>query len=100
MNRICVSFCTKSYIKNLKILAHISKKLFVQIYDCFPHQFQSGTVQAKNVNLFVHTSISCRKRVSGIDSNLGTLYYEIISFLFLLRKFHLDILCQIVFNIS
>lgn len=38
--------------------------------------------------------------MSGIDSNLRTLYYKIISSPFLLHKFHLDILCRIVFNIS
>lgn len=60
MNPICIPFCTKTYIKNKKISAHINKKLLVEIHDNFPDQLQSGIVQAKDANVFVHTRISCR----------------------------------------
>ena len=53
MNPICIPFCTKTYIKNKKISAHINKKLLVEIHNDFPDQ-------AKDANVFVHTRISCR----------------------------------------
>ena len=85
------TFCTKN---------HINGKLHVDIEKYVPVQLQFGIIVAKNVNLFVHANVISRKKVFGAGANFGTLFYESINSPFLLWKLHLDILCQIVFNVS
>ena len=91
-------FCTKLYLKNKKICRVIEKKLTINGLEYFPVQLSYGVITHGVVHLFVHSSVSDRQKLHGENTNFGILYYEVVSSLFILWKFYLDILARIVFN--
>ena len=91
-------FCTKLYLKNKKIYNFIKSKLTINVLDYFPVQLTYGVISDGLVNLFAHSSVCDRQQLYGENTNFGTLYYEVVSSPFILRKFYLDILARIVLN--
>ena len=96
-NNMCL-FCTKLYLKNKKICRVIEKKLTTDVLEYFPVQLSNGVIAHVVVHLLVHSSVSDRQKLHGENTNFGILYYEVVSSLFILWKFYLDILARIVFN--
>ena len=52
---------------------------------------------SNEINLFVHSFSQDRQKLYG-PNNFGTLFYEVISFPFMLWKFYLDVLARVVLN--
>ena len=50
-----------------------------------------------DISLFVYSSSEDRQNLFG-PNNFGTLFYELISYFFMLWKFYLDVLVRIVLN--
>ena len=88
-------YCTKLCIKNRKTSNHTNNNLFVHINE-FPDQLKQGISLVQKVPLFVHANVVMKNG----RLNFGKIYYENISSPYLLWKFYLDVLCQIVFNVS
>ena len=91
-------FCTKTYLKDKKVIKAICETLKVNCFDCLPPALTDGVIIRGDVNLFVHSSSSHDRQKLYNPNNFGTLFYEVISSPLLLWKFYLDILTRLVFN--
>ena len=72
-------FCTKLYLTNKRIFSVIEKKIAIDVLDYFPVQLSYGVISDGAVDLFVYSSVCDRQRLFGENTNIGTLYYEVIS---------------------
>ena len=81
-----------------KISDHINKNLYVPI-EQFHSSIREGIAIAEKIFIFAHTNIFI-ERHDPFGRSFGSLYYESISYPFLLWKMYLDTLCRIVFNAS
>ena len=91
-------FCTKIYLKNKSLSDSIEKNVTIDILDFFPVHLSYGIISGGHVHLFVHSAVMDRQARLPYNSNFRTLFYEVISSLFMLLKFYLDILARIVYN--
>ena len=102
MSQYCIdmcSLCTKCYVSNKKLSDSINKTFFVPIEEFHPSVIE-GVVLAEKIYILVHTNVfNDKDDLCGRSANLGSLYYESVSSLFLLWKLYLDTVCRIAFNV-
>ena len=88
-------FCTKLCLKNEKVNGAINDTLKIGYFENFPASLYCSVMSSDEINLFVHSSSQDREKLFG-PNNFGTLFYEVISYPFMLWKFYLDVLARIV----
>ena len=92
-------FCTKLYLKNEKIWKFIKQKWVIDVLEYFPVELSYGVISDGRVNTFVHWSVRGRQKFYG-PNKFSTLFYEVLSSLFILWEFYLDVLTRLVLNSS
>ena len=97
VKNICLD-CTKLYIKSKRISNYINDNLYVNMID-FPDQITRRIVCANKTYIFAHTN-AYSKKYDPFGRNLGLLYNESLNTPFLLWKFHVYVLCSVIFHLT
>ena len=85
-------------LKNVRVNKWIKDKLKIET-RLFPALLRSSVLYVSDIHLLIHTNFGKDHQRPYSENNFGPLYYEVVSYPFLLFKSYLDILGrELVFN--